>query len=415
MTIFTKRKIKDFIIYGFGQLINIVSPLFVMPFILFKCGEVGLGKVGVGFSCALILSGIIDYGSYIKGVKDISINRKNLIVLEKKFKSIYLSKLILLVGVFCFFSLCVLFVPFFSRDKSLYFFSSLIVLGQFINPQWFFQGIENFKWISIVNTVSKSIYILLILLFIEKKTDYVYANLFFGIGAIIGNSIGILWILRKYSFDFKKFDFNDAIFILKDEFSFSISQIFLSIYQFFPIILISYFGGDFMAGQFRVIDQIISLFKTYLNMFFYFVYSNICFELSKSKETGIKVWKQYNGLNFIIIFLTLLFFFAFSQDIMLLMNINKDKIFALSSIFKVALFVPFLISISQPLRQLMFAFSENKIYIQITIITTSLNVVFLSIFTKYYELFGAFLSIIFVELAVIILYISILKKHFLNH
>ena len=44
MSIFNRKKITDFLIYGFGQVINLVSPLFVMPFIIFKCGEDGLGN-----------------------------------------------------------------------------------------------------------------------------------------------------------------------------------------------------------------------------------------------------------------------------------------------------------------------------------------------------------------------------------
>ena len=88
MSIFNKRKIKDFFIYGFGQAINILSPLVVLPFLIHKCGIEAVGKVGVGMSVALILNGIIDYGSYINGVKEISINRENPVVLEKKINAI---------------------------------------------------------------------------------------------------------------------------------------------------------------------------------------------------------------------------------------------------------------------------------------------------------------------------------------
>ena len=65
--------------------------------------------------------------------------------------------------------------------------------------------------------------------------------------------------------------------------------------------------------------------------------------------------------------------------------------------FRIGIIVPFLVSISQPLRQLMFAFSENKIYIKITIVTTILNFVLLLLFTEYYGLGGAFLSIIIIK------------------
>lgn len=414
MSIFNRKKITDFLIYGFGQVINIASPLFVMPFLIYKCGEEGLGKVGVGFSFALILNGIIDYGSYINGVKDISINRDNKIILENKVKAIYLSKAVLLLLVFAFISILIFTVPFFSRDKTLFFFSLTIVVGQFINPQWFFQGVENFKWISTVNVISKAIYIALVIIFISEKNDYVYANLFFGIGAVIGNVIGVIWLLKNYSFSLTGFSFNDATAIIRNEFSFSMSQFFLSMYQFFPIIMISYIGGDFMAGQFRVIDQIVSIFKTYLNMFFYFVYANICYELNLSIKKGIKVWKQYNGFNFIMLFVVMAVFFVFSEYILNYFKIDKESLPEMSAYFRIGLLVPLLVSISQPLRQLMFAFNENKIYIRITIITTILNFILLYFLTKNWGLKGAFFCIIVIEFIIIILYSKILKRHLLG-
>ncbi|MFN3752799.1 oligosaccharide flippase family protein [Flavobacterium sp.] len=412
MSVFNRKKITDFLIYGFGQVINLVSPLFVMPFIIYKCGEDGLGKVGVGFSLALILNGIIDYGSYIKGVQEISINRDNKVVLERKFKSIYLSKLLLTVLVFILLSVLVFTVPFFSRDKTLFFFSFFIVIGQFINPQWFFQGVENFKWISIVNVISKTIYILLVLILVNQKSDYIYANLFFGIGAVIGNGIGLWWLVSHYGFVLNDFSFKDAIVILKEEFSFSVSQIFLSLYQFFPIMVISYIGGDFMAGQFRVIDQIVSVFKTYLNMFFYFVYANICYELNKNIKSGIKVWQQYNGFNFGLLLIVLMTFYLNSEYILTFFKIHPTKIALMADYFKLGLIVPLFVSVSQPLRQLIFAFNENKIYIRITIIATIFNFILLYILTNYQGLKGAFYSIIIIEFIIIVLYLTILRKHF---
>ncbi len=410
MSIFNRNKITDFFIYGLGQIINLVSPLFVMPFIIYKCGEDGLGRVGVGFSFALILNSIIDYGSYIHGVKEISINRDNTTVLENRLKAIYLSKLLLLLLTFAIISILIYTIPFFSKDKTLFFFSLTIVVGQLINPQWFFQGVENFKWISVINVTSKVIYILLVILFIKEKTDYVFANLFFGVGAIIGNGIALVWLLNKYSFSLNGFSLKDATNIIKDEFSFSVSQFFLSIYQFFPIIMISYIGGDFMAGQFRVIDQILTIFKTYLNMFFYFVYSNVCYELNLNFNKGIKVWKQYNGLNFVLLFSVMAVFFVFSELILTYFKIDSERIPLMSTYFRIGLLVPLLVSISQPLRQLMFAFNENKIYIRITVIATLLNFILLFILTNNMGLKGAFISIIVIEFFIIVLYSKIIMN-----
>lgn len=410
MSIFNKKKIKDFFIYGFGQAINLISPFLVLPFLIHNCGQENYGKIGVGFSIALILNSIIDYGSYITGVKEISINRDNKAVLEEKFTSIYLSKLILLLIVLSLAVLIILFIPFFAKDRTTFLLSLFIVVGQFVNPAWFFQGIENFRWISAINVTSKLIYVALVLIFIRTESDFVYANFFMGIGAIIGNSIGLLWLINHFSFSFKNFSLQSAVKILKDEFHFSVSQVFLSLYQFFPIILISYISGNFIAGQFRVIDQIITVFKTYLNMFFYFVYSNICYEISKNYSYGIKAWKQYNGFNFILVATLLFVTFYNSEFILSYTKIEKSQVALLTPCFQIALLIPLLTAISQPLRQLMFAFDKNNLYIKITIITTVLNFIFLVFLVHTMGLQGAFITIIFVEIIIILLYSKILSK-----
>jgi O-antigen/teichoic acid export membrane protein len=410
MSIFNKKKIKDFFIYGFGQAINLISPFLVMPFLIYNCGQENYGKIGVGFALALILNSIVDYGSYINGVKEISINRENNVILELKFSSIYFSKLFLLVIVILLATVMILFTPFFSKDKITFLLSLFIVVGQFLNPAWFFQGVENFKWISTINIVSKLIYIALVLIFIREKSDFIYANFFLGIGAIIGNSIGLIWLINNFSFSFKNFSFESALKILKDEFQFSLSQVFLSLYQFLPIMLISYISGNFIAGQFRVIDQIVTVFKTYLNMFFYFVYSNICFELNRSYSYGIKVWKQYNGYNFLLLSVFIFIVFLNSELILSYTKIEKNQVAILMPFFQFALLIPLLTAISQPLRQLMFAFDKNEIYINITLITTILNFILLLFFVKNMGLKGAFLAIIIVEIIIILLYARILVK-----
>ena len=414
MSIYNKNKIKDFFIYGFGQAINLVSPLIVMPFIIFNCGQENFGKIGVGFSMALILNGIIDYGSYINGVKVISINRENINVLESKLSSIYFSKLILIIIVFILIVVSIIFIPFFSREKVLFLYSLVIVFAQFINPTWFFQGLENFKWISVINVTSKIIYVSLVLLFINKKADYIFVNLFLGIGSTVGNLLGLLWLSKHYSIKFNKFNLIGAINILKEEFSFSFSQVFQSLYQFFPIILISWIGGNLMAGQFRVIDQIVTIFKTYLNMFFYFVYANICFELDKSLKNGIKIWKQYNIFNFLILFLIITVFYFGAEFIINYFRIDKTQINSTIAYFKIALIIPILVSISLPLRQLMFAFNQNKIYINVTIFTTIFNFVLMIFLTKSYGLIGSFISIVLIEIIIIFFFMLKLNKYFIK-
>ena len=197
-----QKQFKNLVIYGFGQGFNLITPLLVIPYIVLICGEEGYGKIGVGMALAFFIMVFVDYGSEITGVKQIAVNREDKNKLENIFITTYTAKLILLFVVLSVVSFLFYFIPYFNHDKKLFFLSLSMVVGQFINPTWFFQGIENFKWITILNILSKIIYLVGIFVFIHEPSDYVYCNLIWGIGMIVANGISFVYILNTYHFSF---------------------------------------------------------------------------------------------------------------------------------------------------------------------------------------------------------------------
>ena len=403
------KKLKDFLIYGFGQAVNLISPLLVIPYLVSTCGEEGLGKIGVGFSLALIAIVLVDYGSYINGTKEISINIDNNQILEEKFTTIYIAKLIVTVVVLLITIIALKTIPFLSRDFLQLFFSFLIVIGQLVNPTWFFQGLQNFKWISIINVTSKVIYLILVFSFIKKPEDYIFVNAFFGVGLLVSSIFGFIWIYNRHSFSFKKGVFKKSLLLLKSESSLTISQLFFSLYQYAPILLISYIGGDFMAGQYRIIDQIVMVFRTYFQMFFNFSYADVCLNIYENKIKGINIWLKYNGYNYFLVLFLLICFGIFSTEILYYFKVAVTD--NMNSLFIIGLFIPVFMGISFSLKQLMFSFNENKSYIVITITATIFSLLLMFWLINKMGLRGAFVATIIIEILISTAYIFILRPH----
>lgn len=413
--LFQNKRIKNFFIYGFGQAINLISPLLVIPYIVSICGKDGLGKIGVGFSFALIFNVLIDYGSYINGTKEISINRNNLDILRKKIASIYVMKFFLLLF-FGFVAFVIIqFTPFFNKEAMVFYLSFLCVVGQFINPTWIFQGIESYKWISFVNILSKVIYVICIFVFIKNNDDYIYANAYLGLGLIIASLFGLIALVKQYNLKMYKGISNDAIALIKEEFSLTFSQLFLSFYQYLPIIIVSAVGGNTMAGQYRIIDQIIMVFRTYLQMFFNFVYADVCLQFYQNIKLGVKSWIKYNGLNYLLIFLLVVTVFFLSNNILLFFKTKPSELDAMNFYLKTGLLIPVFMGISFALKQIVFALNKNKQYIRITIVTTLLSLVLLYFLIHSYGLIGAFITTIIIEIIVIVLYCITLDNYRRQH
>jgi len=399
-------------VYGIGQFVNIISPLLITPYLIYVCGLEKLGIIAIGQSFAYILIVVVDYSSYIIGVKEVSINRNDNPLLESLFKTIYATKAVLLLLV-ALVSLALIYaVPYFREEKVTFFFSFTIIFAQFLNPTWFFQGVENFKWITIINVLSKVIYVFGVFFLVKTQTDYVFANLWMGLGSIIANLIGLFWILKVYGFSFKTTSFDAVKALLIRDFSFCLSQLFFAIRNYSPVVIIGFFSGDFIAGQFRVVEQIINLFRTYLQLFFKFSYSYVCFAIDENLKKGLTLWRKFNGFNFIFLVMLLALVLVFSTEILIFFKVDAAHLSEIENYLYLAVFIPVLIGITLPLEQLIFSLNKNKEYIRLTIISTIFNVLGLSVLMHAFGLTQAFFLLIFTEAGLALIYCYVLKNEF---
>jgi O-antigen/teichoic acid export membrane protein len=397
-------KMKNFFIYGLGQSFNLLSPLVVAPYLIFVCKEDGFGKIGLGFAMSLFLVLIVDYAFEIKGVKLVSEQRNNKFELQRIINTTIFTKIVLFfITIVIAFGL-IFFVPFFNEEKKLFTLSLLIVFAQVFNPIWFLQGIENFSLASILNVSSKTIYVVLVFVYIDTKNDYILVNFFLGISALFINILGLLIIKNKFKFQIQLPGLFVVKTIIKEDFFFCISQLSLSLRQLSPLVLTSFFLGYFVAGQYKVVEQIISLFRTFIQVFLKFFYPRACYNYSLAVEKGFFFWKRYSSINLIFIGFSLLWIFFFSKEILYFFNISITTIEKLDGIFRTSLLISFLMGISLPLEQLMFLVNKNKIYITITIFVTIINVLLIIVLIKFYDLMGIVFALILSELLFIALY-----------
>lgn len=404
-----QKQFQNLTVYGFGQAFNLITPLLVIPYIVSICGEKGYGKIGVGMAIAFFLMVFVDYGSEIIGVKNVAINRDNKSNLEEIFITTYTAKAFLLVIVLAVFSLLVLAIPFFEQEKALFFLSLFMVVGQFLNPTWFFQGIEDFKAITFLNILSKIIYLSGVFIFINKPQDYIWNNFIWGLGMVLANGLSFLYILRKYAFSFKRTKKENVISLVKSNFSIFNSQIFVSLQMYSPIVLISFFGSNAMAGQYKIIDQIIVVFKTYLLLFFNYVYPRICYLLDKNKKEALRFWKLYNGLNFIFIAAAMVVIAFFSLKVVA--YFNPKEVDVIAQLLKIAIGIPILQAITIPLKQLVLGENKQQQYVRITMLITVCSLALIIIITPYFQVVGVLIALLITEIITATVYYITIKNN----
>ena len=173
--------------------------------------------------------------------------------------------------------------------------------------------------------------------------------------------------------------------------------------------IISYVGGNGMAGQYRIIEQIIMTFRTYLQMFFNFIYADVCLQIHLNLKKGIYNWLKYNGLNYLFVLSLVFIAFVLTEQILLYFNIPSNELESMAFFFRLGLIIPIFMAISFALKQLLFALDRNRIYIHITIGSSVFSLLVFFLLVKNIGLQGAFIATIIIEILVIIAYCLVLK------
>ena len=408
-TLMGNAQIKKLIQYGIGQGFNVIAPFIVIPYIILKCGEENFGKSAIGLSIAFFIVVFIDFGCDILGVKDISINRDNVdkrnyiisrVVYIKCFFTILLSIIFLIV---------INQIDFFYKNKELFYFSFPVFMAQIANPLWIFQGLEKFNLFSYYSILSKSIYIILIFYFLDQKSDYVYINLAFGLSVFIAGIVFFFVLNKQFEFVLVPIKLSELYNYMYANKTYVLSQTFIWMQLYSPILLINYFGTSIQVGQFRIVDQIISIFKTYILLSFNFIYPKICFEFDTNAKEAINSWKIFNTINFIFLSSLLIVLFWFSYEIVDFYHIMNEEY--VSSLLQIALIYPMVFFIVYAFKQLLLALHYEKIFSRIIIAMSILNLIIISLVYEKYSLFGVFYSFIFVEIVTLLILLALTFKH----
>ena len=254
-----KKKIKNIFFKNFfnlsiNQLINIVFTLIITPILFQKIQVESFGLVNLYFTVVMVISVMVGYGYNINAPKRIasfksSIDTQNL-TNEIISTRLYLGVIFLLISLIVIFFFPELFY------KNIFIFSLIIILGEAINPFFYFQGTDKLIGVVLSNLFIKSFYLTLILYLIHSSNDAFLVNLFFGSSCLIINLFFWIYIYtnQKFSFSFSKP--KQFLNRVNENFYFTLSSLsgYLSVNS--ALIIMSFFVSNSELGKFSLAQKV---------------------------------------------------------------------------------------------------------------------------------------------------------------
>lgn len=176
-----------------------IAPILILGHLIKTFGVEGFGKYALCLSVAAYLQVIVDYGFSFSASRKISQQRED----KRYISRVYWATSLIKICISC------LLLPFYilainiatTDNVMIYALSTtfLLTLGNTIFPIWFYQGIEKLKIIAILNFTSRITSCVLVVLFVNEKSDVGLAILLQAMPVIIAGVIANLNVIyQKY-------------------------------------------------------------------------------------------------------------------------------------------------------------------------------------------------------------------------
>lgn len=240
----------NIVLNGINTITGIIFPIITFPYAARILLPEGIGVINFLNSIVSYIVLLTSIGIPMYAVKEVAkyrddIEKRNRITIE----IILLSVLLCLIGYIAVWFLAT-FVPQIQKQSALFYILSLTVLFTAIGVNWFYQGIEDFRYITIRAIIIRTLSAVSLFIFVKDSSDLIIYGLII-VGATVGNNIINFIHLRKFV-NCKELKFKElSVFRhIKPALQVFVFNLITSLYIQLNSIMLGFMSGDDAVGYF---------------------------------------------------------------------------------------------------------------------------------------------------------------------
>lgn len=238
---------------------QMLFPLITFPYVCRVIEADGIGQINFFQSIISYISLFTCLGILMYAIREIARDRNDVVQMNRTAMEILLlHSMLTLVGYAIVAILC-LTVPQIQVNIPLFLILSLTIFFTAIGCEWFYQGIEDFKYITIRGLIIKTVSVVLLFIFVKSKTDLLYYGCYTVFG-VLGGNIFNFFRLRKYihreNIIFSELHIKRHIKPVLKVFSFSVVT---SIYLQLNTVLLGFLKNALAVGYFAAASKVMQM------------------------------------------------------------------------------------------------------------------------------------------------------------
>lgn len=239
----------------------LLFPLLTLPYILRVVGPANYGVYG--FIYILVQYALIfnNYGFDFSATKQISQHRDDAALVNRIYNAVIACRLLLFIACLVVFMLLSIWLLPDSTQRWMLLGGMSLVLGNTFTAVWFFQGMEKMWYLTFVNVLGKSLFLIMVFIVIRKPDDYVYLPLLDGLGYMAGGIASILIAKKQFSVRFVRPSWAEIRAQFRAGAAVFGSTLGMTLYRKSNIFILRFFVGDAALGIYTAAEKIITGFQ----------------------------------------------------------------------------------------------------------------------------------------------------------
>ena len=282
-----KQKLKspmavNFISLVLLQGVNYLLPLISFPFLFRVLGVERWGLVTFGYSLMQYFVMFTDFGFNLSATKYISQHRSDPKAINDYLNSAMTGRFLL-----CLVSLLILLILIggfdkFRTDALFYLLYFGIIIGNVMFPMWFFQGMENMKYITVFHIIAKSLSFIPFFIFIRKPEDYMLVPVCYSFGFVLAGLVSLYIVYAKMDMRWYWPTLKGLKEALRESSMYFLSRASTSLFTTSNSFLIGLVCGNTAVGYYSAAEKLYQAYNQLLTPFTGVLFPHI----AKSRDVG---------------------------------------------------------------------------------------------------------------------------------
>lgn len=255
--------------------IDFLIPLLTLPYLLRVIGNDGYGQIMFALALINYFIGFAYYGFNLTGTRFVAANKESKVRLQYVYTVVnstrsflcFVSSILIVALVFS--------VASFREHAALYLLFTPMIWGGALLSDWMYQGIERMKYIAILNTGVRLVFLFSVFAFIHGQEDLWVYPLSLSVAYIVSAIVSHRLLRRLLGLKFRLCRFKHISKTLRVDFPIFINQFVPTLYNNTSGFILGLVAPMSMVGIYTAIKKVADVFVTLSDLFTRAIYPNI--------------------------------------------------------------------------------------------------------------------------------------------